>query len=284
MQELSFYNGTFITTADPQVGLEDRGYQFGDGVYEVTHFYGDKPFALDLHLDRLQRSLGEIRIGDPYSRAEWEALHRQLVEKSGIRDAAVYLQVTRGTAPRSHAFPDKATPNVSMTIRPSEPNLQQQAEGVKAIFVEDIRWLRCDIKSLNLLGNVLAKQAAHEGGAVEAIQYRREGNFITEGSSSNFFAVKKGALWTHPVSHLILKGITRTVLLEQCAPQLGLDVIERPFSPEFALTADEAFITSTSLEVTPVTAIDGHPIGSGRPGPVAQKLLAAFRELTGSRP
>lgn len=277
--EYGFFDGEFVALDEPKVQLEDRGYQFGDGIYEVTRIYNGKLFALERHLERCRHSLRELRIPITYMDEELTAIHYDLIKKSGIKDGCIYFQITRGAAPRTHAFPDQIVPLLSMTIRPSKPDADQQENGIHCTLAEDIRWLRCDIKSLNLLGNVLAKQQAHETGCQEAIQFRKDTNLITEGSSSNFFIVRDGIIWTHPLSHLILKGVTRSILLEECAPKLGLTVVEKAFTPEFAQGADEAFITSTSLEVTPVVNLDGKTIGSGAPGEVTQKLLNAYHEL-----
>ena len=277
--EYGFFNGQFIPLESASVNLEDRGYQFGDGIYEVTRVYNGKCFALDRHLARCRRSMRELRIPITYMDEELTAIHYDLIQKSGIKDGTIYFQFTRGTAKRTHAFPDQVIPNLSMTIHESTPNRQWQEHGMECLLFEDLRWLRCDIKSLNLLGSVLAKQAAHDKGLQGAIQFRKDTNLITEGSSSNFFIVKDGLIWTHPTDHLILKGVTRSILFEEIIPQLGYTVVEKAFTPEFALSAEEAFVTSTSLEVTPVIAIDGHTIGNGTPGKITQSLLESYRKL-----
>ena len=277
--ELGFFDGEFISLNERRVELEDRGYQFGDGIYEATHIYNGKCFALERHLARCRRSLRELRIPVTYMDEELTAIHNDIIEKSGIKDGSIYFQITRGIAKRTHYFPDKVVPLLSMTIREGKPNAKDQKEGIRCMFFEDIRWLRCDIKTINLLGNVLAKQAGHEKGLQGTIQYRKDTNLVTEGSSSNFFIVKDGVIWTHPISNLILKGVTRSILVEEIIPKLGYTIVEKAFSPEFALTADEAFATSTSLEVTPVIEIDGKKIGDGKPGPVAASLLDTYHEL-----
>ena len=277
--ELGFFDGEFISLNERRVELEDRGYQFGDGIYEATHIYNGKCFALERHLARCRRSLRELRIPVTYMDEELTAIHNDIIEKSGIKDGSIYFQITRGIAKRTHYFPDKVVPLLSMTIREGTPNAKNQKEGIRCMFFEDIRWLRCDIKTINLLGNVLAKQAGHEKCLQGTIQYRKDTNLVTEGSSSNFFIVKDGVIWTHPISNLILKGVTRSILVEEIIPKLGYTIVEKAFSPEFALTADEAFATSTSLEVTPVIEIDGKKIGDGKPGPVAASLLDTYHEL-----
>jgi len=279
MKELGFFDGEFIDLNEKKISLEDRGYQFGDGIYEATKVYNGKCFALDRHLDRCIRSLRELKIPVTYTNAELKAIHEDIIKKSGITDGCIYFQITRTTAPRTHYFPDKIVPHFSMTIREGAVHTDWQKSGVHAIFTEDIRWLRCDIKTINLLGNVLAKQEAHEKNCQEAIQVRKGSNLVTEGSSSNFFVVKDDIVWTHPISNLILKGVTRSILFEECAKKLGITMIEKAFSPDFALTAHEAFITSTSLEVTPVIAIDNKHIGNGLPGKITLKLLKAYHEL-----
>lgn len=274
-----FFNGEFISLDRAAVHLEDRGYQFGDGIYEVTRVYNGKCFALDRHLARCRHSLRELRIPITYMDEELTAIHQDLIKKSGIQNGTIYFQITRSTAPRVQYFPQQVIPNLSMIIRESAIDTTSQQNGIRCLLTEDIRWLRCDIKSLNLLGNVLAKQAAHEKGLDGAIQYRKDTNLITEGASSNFFIVKDGLIWTHPTSSLILKGVTRSILLEEIIPQLGYTVVEKAFTPEFALSADEAFVTSTSLEVTPVVELDGKAIGKGQPGEIAQKLLAEYKKI-----
>ena len=277
--EYGFFNGEFLTLDTAAVSLEDRGYQFGDGIYEAVRIYNGRCFALDRHLARCRRSLRELRIPITYMDEELTAIHYDLIKKSGIQNGTIYFQITRSTAPRTHYFPARAIPNLAMTIRESGINAANQQNGIRCTLAEDIRWLRCDIKSLNLLGNVLAKQAAHDKGVQGTIQYRKDSNLITEGSSSNFFIVKDGLIWTHPADNLILKGVTRTILMEEIIPKLGYTVVEKAFAPEFALNADEAFVTSTSLEVTPVTEIDGKAIGKGQPGEIARNLLAEYKKI-----
>lgn len=279
MKELSFFDGEFINPNEKKVSIEDRGYQFGDGIYEAVRVYNGHCFALERHLERYRRSMRELHIPITYMDEELRAIHEDLISKSKIKNGSIYSQITRGTAPRVHYFPEKVVPHLSMTIRESAVKNDWQENGIHAVLAEDIRWLRCDIKTINLLGNVLAKQQAHEKGDQEAVLFRTETNLITEGSSSNLFIVKDGIIWTHPINNFILKGVTRSILLEKCAPQLGITVVEKAFSPQFALSADEMFITSTSLEVTPVVSLEGKLIGSGSPGEVSQKLLKAYHKL-----
>jgi D-alanine transaminase len=297
MAALGLIDGKIIGLREKIIEIEDRGYQFGDGVYEVTRIYNGRPFALQLHLERLARSLRELRIPNPYSSEEIAGFHALLIEKSGIGEGTVYLQITRGVAPRGHAFPDEAVPRLTMSIQPPASKSAARQAGAAAIFVPDERWLRCDIKSINLLGNLLAKQRAKEAGVYEAVQVRlreplaaRGGaqrgrdsfsnesldGVVTEGSSSNFFAVKNGALWTHPANHLILRGISRTVIVQELAPKLGLAVVEEPFDVAFAKGADEAFLASTSVEIMPLVSLDGAAVAGGKVGVVTCRLMEAF--------
>lgn len=275
MGVIGLIDGKMIDVSEKLIEMEDRGYQFGDGVYEVTRVYNGRCFSFKKHMDRLYRSLRELRIPATYTVDELAGFHETLIKESGLAFAGVYLQITRGVAPRGHAFPDKAVPRLTMSIRASKSNVTTSDQGAKGIFTPDIRWLRCDIKSLNLLGNMLAKQAAKEAGAFEAIQVRD--GIVTEGSSSNFFVVKDGVLWTHPLNNFILGGINRAVIIDELAPKLGLTVVEKNFDEAFALKADEAFISGTNSEITPIVTLDSHTYGDGRPGPVSARLVEAFR-------
>lgn len=279
MRALGYFDGKIIELGEKVVAIEDRGYQFGDGIYEATMVYHGKCFALDRHLERAMRSLRELKIPIVYTMEELKELHDHLIAESEIKNGVVYFQITRSTAPRSHCFPEKVVPHLSMTIRPLETPTDLQLTGIKCVFAEDLRWLRCDIKSLNLLGNVLAQQQAHEANCPEAILVRKDTNSVTEGASSNAYIVKDGIVWTHPANHLILKGVTRSILLEDIAPKLGITMLEKAFTPEFALTADEVFITNSSMEVAPVVALDGKRIGGGTPGELTLKLQKAYKEL-----
>jgi D-alanine transaminase len=277
MEPIGLIDGKIIRLNKKVLEIEDRGYQFGDGAYEVTRVYNRRPFMLQWHFDRLRRSLGELRIPVPYTLEELAEFHTRLIEKSGIGEGSIYLQITRGVAPRAHVFPDRAVPRLTMTIHPVTPNPELRASGASGIFVPDERWLRCDIKSINLLANVMAKQRATEAGALEAIQVRD--GWVTEGSVTNFFVVKDGVLRTHPANHLILRGISRTVILERLAPKLDLKVVEERFDVPFAKSADEAFVTATVTEIMPMIALDGAPVGGGKPGPLTRRLIEALAAL-----
>jgi D-alanine transaminase len=277
MGPIGLIDGKIIGLDEKVIEIEDRGYQFGDGVYEVTRVYNHRPFALNLHFERLRRSLSELRISSPYTFEELAKFHDLLIQTSGIGEGSVYLQITRGVSPRAHVFPEHVVSRLTMTIQPVTPKNELRAAGAAGIFVPDERWLRCDIKSINLLPNVLAKQQATEAGAFEAIQVRD--GWVTEGSMTNFFVVKDGLLRTHPANHLILRGISRRLILERLAPQLGLRVAEEPFGVAFAKSADEAFVTATVTEVMPMVSLDGARIGNGKPGPVARRLIEALHAL-----
>jgi len=277
MRPLGFVDGKLIDLSENAVPLEDRGHQFGDGIYEVTRVYNGKCFALLHHMERAYRSLRELKIPAVHSFEELAKFHELLINESGITDGAVYLQITRGVAPRAHGFPAQIVPRLTMSIRPAASPSELKATGAKGLFIPDERWLRCDIKSLNLLGNVLGKQKAKEAGCFEAIQVRDE--VVTEGTSSNFFIVKDGIIWTHPVSNLILNGITRSIIVEEIAKTLDLTILEKTFSPEFTKKADEAFISGTTSEIMPIISLSGVPVGSGEVGPITKKIQKAYDAL-----
>ncbi|MCX7780797.1 MAG: D-amino-acid transaminase [Negativicutes bacterium] len=277
MRPLGMVNGEIVDINANVVPMEDRGHQFGDGAYEVTRVYNGRCFALKEHMDRMYRSLRELRIPITYTFDELAEFHERLIKESGITEGGIYLQITRGVAPRAHNFPDTVVPRLTMSIRPVGTGAALTAvreNGAKIIFVPDERWLRCDIKSLNLLGNVLGKQKAKEAGCFEAVMIRD--GFVTEGTSSNMFIVRDGVLWTHPANNLILKGVTRTFIVEKIAPELGIPVIEKAFTPEFAKGAAEAFLSGTTTEVAPVIAIDDAPVSDGRVGPITRKIQKAY--------
>ncbi len=271
MPRVSYVNGRFVPHADAAVHVEDRGYQFSDAIYEVWGVAGGKLIDFDLHLDRMERSLRELRIPEPMSRAALSLLVKEMVRRNKVNHGMVYLQISRGVAPRDHAFPTKpVTPAVVMTAKhlPTTYYEGKVAKGIKVITVPDIRWARPDIKTVSLLGNVLAIQAARDTGADDAWQVDREG-FITEGSRSNAWIVDAdGNLVTRKADTSILNGITRRVIIS-LAEQEGRKIIERPFTVEEAKSAREAFQTSASAMVLPVVEIDGQPVANGAPGSVA---------------
>jgi D-alanine transaminase len=267
------YQDQFIDRKQAKVDIEDRGYQFGDGIYEAMMVYSGRIFLLEPHLKRLERSARELSLTLPYSIDHLADNIKKLIELNQLEDGVVYFQITRGAAPRQHFFPEHTPPVITGTVSSKVRDLSKRPKGIKAVLAEDIRWLRCDIKTLNLLGNVLAKQKAHNVNAGEAILHR--GETVTEGSSSNVFIVKAGELVTHPADHRILNGITRLFVFD-LAKRLDIPVSEREFSLKELLHADEVFITSTSNEVKPVLQIDDQRINGGEPGALSKKLIAAF--------
>ncbi|MDR7077743.1 D-alanine transaminase [Neobacillus niacini] len=274
--EFALLNGEIIERSEAKVDVEDRGYQFGDGVYEVIRVYNGKMFTLAEHLKRFVKSAESIGISLKYTSEQLTDLLRNLLIKNNLVTGNIYMQVTRGIAPRNHVFPTGNVPPtlVAYTIKGVRP-LDNLKTGVRAILTEDIRWLRCDIKSLNLLGNLLAKQKASEQGCFEAIQHR--GQDVTEGSSSNIFIVKNGTVITHESNNLILKGITKDVILDLCIKN-NIPVIERTFSLAELDEAEEVFLSSTTAEVTPIIGINGKKIREGVPGPITKKLQELFEK------
>ncbi|WP_226673614.1 D-amino-acid transaminase [Rossellomorea aquimaris] len=269
-----FVNGELIDRDKAKIDIEDRGYQFGDGIYEVIRVYNGKTFTMKEHMERLYQSAEKMKLSIPYKEEAFTATLLRLIEMNGVQDGIVYLQVTRGVSARQHHFPSQDVVGSVVAYTKDFPvPTGQMEDGVTAKLVEDIRWLRCDIKSLNLLGNLLAKQEAASEGHFEAILHR--GDTVTEGSSSNAFMVKDGVIYTHPATNLILNGITRRVIEDLCRKN-GITFQEETFSVPELLAADEVFIASTTSEVMPVTGIDGKVIGEGKPGAVTKRLQALF--------
>ena len=277
MPRQAYVNGRYTPHNEAAVHVEDRGYQFADGVYEVVPVYNGILVDEEPHLDRLERSLRELQIAMPMSRAAMKLVSRELMRRNGLTRGFVYMQITRGVAPRDHKFPTKPTaPALVMTTRQMKPHSAEALEkGVKVITLRDIRWERCDIKSVSLLPNVLGKQAAAEAGAYEAWQIDDEGN-ITEGTSANAWIVTNGdTVVTRHANNGILNGITRMALLDLIEKE-GFTLEERPFSLEEARAAREAFVTSSSSFVMPVTQIDEAPVGNGHPGLLTMKLRDTY--------
>lgn len=266
-------NGEIVKEQDLEISKEDRGYQFGDGIYEVIRVYEGDLFTATEHIDRFYESAEKIRITVPYTKDVFHKMLYDLVEMNNIDNGQVYVQITRGAAERNHQFPVDVEPVVVGYTKSVERPVAFMEQGVKATLIEDVRWLRCDIKSLNLLGNVMAKQQAYEEGYFEAVLHR--GDTVTEGSSSNMYGIKDGVVYTHPATNLILNGITRRVILEICE-EFGIKVVEEPFTKQQALEMDEFFMSSTTTEVMPVVEISGHTIGNGTPGEMTRKLQQAF--------
>ncbi|MFD2446470.1 D-amino-acid transaminase [Bacillus sp. CGMCC 1.16607] len=270
-----FKNGEFLERSQATIDIEDRGYQFGDGVYEVIRVYNGKMFTGKEHLQRLVESAEKIGLHLEYTIEEMTSFLSQLIEKNKLTLGTIYLQVTRGVSPRNHLFPSSEVKSVFIAYtkdigRPVE----SMEKGVKAILLEDIRWLRCDIKSLNLLGNLLAKQKAAEAGCFEAIQHR--GEVVTEGSLSNISIVVNGKVKTHPANNLILNGISRQKMLQVCRDH-DIAFEETTYTKEELLQAEEVFLTGTTVEVTPIVEVEGKIIGTGTIGLVTKKLQELFK-------
>jgi D-alanine transaminase len=278
MSRIAYVNGRYLPQHAATVHIEDRGYQFSDGVYEVCEVRGGRVIDQRRHLARLRRSLDELDIAMPMSETALAIIMRECMRRNRVHNGIIYLQITRGVARRDHGFPPPGThPSVVVTARSIDfaGNERTAAEGLAVITVPDNRWQRVDIKSISLLPNVLAKQAARERGAKEAWFVDRDGQ-VTEGASSNAWIVTKGGkVVTRPADNGILRGITRTVLIDVIKAQ-GLEFEERPFTVAEAQAAREAFLTSASQIVMPVVRIDDRPVGNGAPGSVATALRAEF--------
>jgi D-alanine transaminase len=280
VSRIAYVNGRYLPLRYATVSIEDRGYQFGDGVYEVCEVHGG--FLIDeaRHMARLERSLDELRIEAPLRKGALPHVLREVIARNRIVDGFVYLQVTRGVAPRDHVFPaDGVRPSLVVTARSIDPKKGQAAaeKGIAIVTVPDIRWKRPDIKTICLLPNVLARQTAKENGAYEAWLIDSEG-FVTEGAASNAWIVNHdGVIITHQCDRAILRGVTRTTLIDMIEAE-GLRLEERSFSLAEALTAREAFVTGATTLVMPVISIDGQKIGDGVPGPLARRLRAQFHD------
>lgn len=276
---LVYLNGQLTPMSEAKVPVLDRGFIFGDGVYDVVPMYARKLFRPQQHIERLLRSLAAIGMPNPHDSNAWLALINQVAAAHPADDQLLYIQVTRGVAKRAHAFPAETTPTVFIMTNPLTPPSAQAVEnGVACVSMEDRRWLRCDIKSISLLGNVLAAQHAAENGAVESIQFRD--GFLTEGSSSNVWIVRNGTLIAPPKDTLILEGIRYGLLEELCAAQ-GIPFQVRRIAREEVFAADEVLLSSAGREVLAVATLDGARIGDGVPGPVFRALYAAYQAAKG---
>jgi D-alanine transaminase len=280
---LCHLNGEVLPLSQARVSVLDRGFIFGDGVYEVVPVYGQRLFRFDEHMARLRRSLGKTRIPEPHVQAAWLALIRPLVaalaERTGAQDQLVYIQVTRGVAPRDHVMPAGVQPTVFVMVNPMKPpGAEQRHHGVACVTARDFRWERGDIKSTSLLGNVFARQISADEGAAETILFRD--GFLTEAAASNVWVVREGALLGVPKSEYVLEGIRFDLLRELC-DDCGIAYQLRPIPEGDVLSADEVLLTSATKEVLPVTRIDGQAVGHGalrgRPGPVYARLYEAYQ-------
>ncbi|CAM3243748.1 D-amino-acid transaminase [Brevibacillus invocatus] len=273
-----YVDGKWVESGSAAVDPEDRGYNFGDGVYEVIRVYKGKLYQWDGHIARLYRCAKEIKLDMTWTEKELLDIAQQLLEKNKITsndDAILYMQVSRGISPRAHDIPGSSKPVLMGFVRLKDRPLADHKKGLSTKLVDDIRWLRCDIKSLSLLGAVLVKQYAKDAGAQDAILHRD--GIVTECSAANLFAVKNGALYTHPANNMILRGITREIVIE-LAKNNGIAVHEEPFDTNFLMQADELFLSSTTAEVMPLISVDGQAIADGQVGAVTKKLQALFEQ------
>ncbi|OGS97793.1 MAG: D-amino acid aminotransferase [Gallionellales bacterium RIFCSPLOWO2_12_FULL_59_22] len=279
-----YLNGQYLPIAEAKISVLDRGFIFGDGVYEVIPVYSRRPFRLEEHLRRLQHSLDGIRLANPHSNAEWVAIVDGLVARNAGEDLYLYLHITRGAARRDHAFPNPpVAPTVFLMSNPlPAPPAELLASGIACITAPDNRWLRCDIKSIALLPNVLLRQMAVDAGCAETILIRPEsmtgGEFMTEGAASNIFAVKNGTLLAPPKDNLMLPGITYDVVLELAAAN-GIPCEVRRVTKEEIFAADELLLTSSTKEVLAITQLDGKPVGNGKPGAMFARLHKLYQDF-----
>ena len=272
-----FLNGQFMPIEDAKIPVLDRGFIFGDGIYELVPVYSRVPFRMDEHLVRLERSLAEVGIRNPYTRAEWRDIILKLVAQQPFEDQGVYFQVTRGVAKRDHAFPKDATPTVFMMSNPLvNPPRELVERGGKAVTAQDFRWARCDIKSISLIGNCLIRQMSAEVGAVETILFR-DGR-LTEASASNVFITKGGVVLGPPKSNWILPAITYDVVVE-LAQSAKMPLELRHITEAEVRGADEIWVTSSSKEVLAVVDLDGKPVGDGRPGPLFRRMHQLYQDF-----
>jgi D-alanine transaminase len=284
-----YLNGSYTRLPDAKVSVMDRGFIFGDGVYEVVPVYAGRPFLFERHMARLARSLGEVRIPNPHSLDEWRQITHELIAQfdqfalgngeNGPKtpaDTLVYLQITRGIALRDHVMPQDATPTVFAMVSPMKPPApEQRAQGVACVTADDFRWQKAHIKSTSLLGAVLARQISADVGAVETVMFRD--GYLSEAAASNVWVVREGTVLGPPRDHLVLEGI-RYSLIEEIARARGIPVQLRRISKEEVRTADEVLLSSATKEVLAVTTLDGQPVGKGRPGPVYAALYAGYQQ------
>ncbi len=272
-----FLNGQFMPMEEAKVPVLDRGFIFGDGIYELVPVYSRAPFRLEGHLARMERSLSEVKIANPYTRAEWTKLINDLIEKQSFDDQGVYWQVTRGVAKRDHSFPKGVQPTVFMMSNPLvNPSKEIIEHGAKAVSSDDFRWHRCDLKTTSLIGNCMLRQLSFEEGAIETLLLR-DGK-LTEASASNAYIVKNGVIATPPKDHHILPGITLDVVFDIVKRgQMAMEV--REITEAELRGADEVWVTSSSKEIVAITELDGKPVGSGKPGPVFRKAWQHYQDF-----
>lgn len=277
MDLIVYLNGDFTESQNATVSVLDRGFVFGDGVYELIPCYSRKCFRLAEHLQRLQNSLDAVRIKNPHSNAEWEKIFSEIIQRNDVTDGGLYVQVTRGVAPRDHIFPENTQPTVFAMIKPlPEYEASVYTEGLKCITVDDIRWRLCNIKAISLLPNVLMRQKAAEADCAEAIFIRE--SLLTEGAASNVFVVRDGVLMTPPKSQYLLPGITRDVILE-LAQRHQVPFREQQITRDQLKQAEEIWITSSLKELMPVCMLDGEAVGEGKPGPIWKTMFDHFQNF-----
>lgn len=270
-----YLNGKFLPIEQATVSVQDRGFIFGDGVYEVIPVYGGRLFRLEQHLRRLANSLAETRIANPMTDHQWQLCLQELVSRNGGGDQSVYVQITRGAAPRDHAFPEDTQPTVYVASSPLKPlSPEIMVNGVVAVTAPDNRWQRCDIKAITLLANILLRQQAIDQGAVEAILVRD--GLANEGAASNLFIVKQGVVITPPKGPILLPGITRDLVLELAAAN-NIAHREAPITMADLEQAEEVWLSSSTREILPVTRLDGRPVGDGKPGPLWRQMMALYQ-------
>ena len=276
LKNLILINGDIVEGEEGKVSLSDRGYQFGDGVFEIVPVYNGRSFALLPHMENFFDSV----ISGIYMVEELVSFHEELIAASGLENGEIYTQITRGEAPYALEFPEMTVPHLSMiAIETDREDLSaKQEKGVNLITEKDVRWLRCDLNTLNRLPSVLAKQKARVSRAFDALFVRDDGK-ITETTESNFFIVKDDLIWTHPANNLILNSVTRRLVKERLAVDIGMQVIEKAFDLDFALKAEEAFVAGSRCEIVPVTKIDRKFIADGQVGPVTQKLISEYKKF-----
>jgi len=279
LQELVYIDSAFIDSQEYAVQLDNRGYMYGDGLFETLRVYDGQCFALVKHLERYRRSMRELYIPITDTDIELMDLMNEMIAKSGIQSGVIYFQLTRGTAaPRQLHYQPRMLPHLSAIIRDIPVNTEWQEKGIMAAFADDLRWARCDINSTNMLGNVLAADQAHKRGYQAAILCK-EDKTITEAADANVFIVRDGVLWTHPANNSILAGVTRSTIIDALAKKLDLAVIQKPFKQDFALASEEMFITNTYNEIVPVIKVEKTVIGDGKPGETTRMLQKAFKEF-----
>jgi D-alanine transaminase len=271
-----YLNGQYLPLEEAKIPVLDRGFIYGDGVYELVPVYARQPFRMPQHLARLQRSLDGIRLANPHTNAQWEGIITELVRRQPFDDQGVYFQVTRGVAKRDHAFPQGVPPTVFMMSNPlPTPSAAMVEQGVAVVTAEDNRWRRCDLKTISLVGNVLMRQLAADAGAIETVMFRD--GFLTEASASNVLVVIGGTIVAPPKDNLILPGITYDAA-EEFAREAGMPFASRPVPRAEALAADEMWLSSSTKEVLAITTLDGKSFGGGKPGPVFRKMHALFQQ------